>query len=115
MDTSVWHANLEASKAKSVIVCNLDAAWLLGVENPLYDDPKTMLLGDALGTIKAIRSDLDKPQRLRPLHRRHRKGAYHRLLRALRKAERIVVVPGYGMALAQAQFEVTRLTNFLES
>lgn len=34
--------------------------------------------------------------------------------RILRKAERIIVIPGYGMALAQAQFHVKRLMNILE-
>lgn len=108
---------LEASKAKSVIVCNLDARpGYSGVENPLYDDPKTlMLLGDALGTIKAIRSGLDKPQEAAAATQAPSEGGIPSAAEALRKAERIVVVPGYGMALAQAQFEVIRLTNFLES
>ncbi|OQC35289.1 MAG: NAD(P) transhydrogenase subunit beta [Deltaproteobacteria bacterium ADurb.Bin058] len=108
---------LEASKAKSVIVCNLDARpGYSGVENPLYDDPKTlMLLGDALGTIKAIRSGLDKPKEAAAATQAPSEGGIPSAAEALRKAERIVVVPGYGMALAQAQFEVIRLTNFLES
>ena len=108
---------LEASKAKSIIVCNLDARpGYSGVENPLYDDPKTlMLLGDALGTIKAIRSGLDKPQGAAAATQAPSEGGIPSAAEALKKAERIVVVPGYGMALAQAQFEVIRLTNFLES
>ncbi len=34
---------------------------------------------------------------------------------ACRRAERVVIVPGYGMALGQAQFKVTELANRLES
>ena len=37
-----------------------------------------------------------------------------RAIEVAKKARRIVIVPGYGMALAQAQFEVVKLANRLE-
>jgi len=37
-----------------------------------------------------------------------------RAVSALRGAERVIVIPGYGMALAQAQFKVLELMNLLE-
>ncbi len=51
---------LEASRASSVIVCNLnERPGYSGVENSLYDNPKTMLLfGDAKATIRNIRREL---------------------------------------------------------
>ncbi len=47
---------LEVHRARAVIVCNLDRKpGYSGVENPLYDDPKTiLLLGDAGKTIAAL-------------------------------------------------------------
>jgi NAD(P) transhydrogenase subunit beta len=51
---------LKAYEAKHVIVCNLDERpGYSGVENPLYKDPRTiMLLGDARNTIAALRQAL---------------------------------------------------------
>ncbi len=37
-----------------------------------------------------------------------------RAVSALKDAERVIVIPGYGMALAQAQFKVLELMNLLE-
>ncbi|HNU68447.1 MAG TPA: NAD(P)(+) transhydrogenase (Re/Si-specific) subunit beta [Myxococcota bacterium] len=47
---------LLAHEAKSVVVCNLDTRpGYSGVENPLYEDPRTvMLLGDAKATVEMI-------------------------------------------------------------
>ena len=47
---------LRAHEAAAVIVCNLDARpGYSGVENPLYDEPKTiMLLGDAKETVRSL-------------------------------------------------------------
>jgi NAD/NADP transhydrogenase beta subunit len=52
---------LLAHQAKQVIVFNLDdRPGYSGVENPLYDDPKTLLLlGDAKDTVAEVRSRLD--------------------------------------------------------
>ncbi len=47
---------LNAHEARTVIVCNLDERpGYSGVPNPLYDDPKTiMLLGDAKETVRSL-------------------------------------------------------------
>lgn len=51
---------LQAHEAKSVIVCNLDdRPGYSGVENPLYQDPKTvLLLGDAKETVGRLLEQL---------------------------------------------------------
>ncbi len=46
-----------------------------------------------------------------PVVRDHAREA----LAALQSAKRVVIAPGYGMALAQAQFEVIKLSKLLES
>jgi len=51
---------LGAHEAKSVLVCNLDAEpGYSGVDNPLYEDPKTiLLLGDARETLSRLLESL---------------------------------------------------------
>jgi NAD(P) transhydrogenase subunit beta len=41
-------------------------------------------------------------------------GALERAIEAARKAETVVIVPGYGMALSEAEFEVVQLSERLE-
>jgi len=52
---------LRADEARHVIVCNLDERpGYSGVPNPLYDNPKSILLfGDAAETVAALRHALD--------------------------------------------------------
>lgn len=52
---------LLAHEAKNIIVCNLDARpGYSGVDNPLYQDPRTiLLLGDAKATLARILQDFE--------------------------------------------------------
>lgn len=52
---------LAAHEAKQVVVCNMDdRPGYSGVENPLYSEPKTILvLGDAKATFERLRAALD--------------------------------------------------------
>ncbi len=54
---------LQAHEARHVIVCNLDARpGYSGVENPLYREPRTiLLLGDAKETLERLLRELETP------------------------------------------------------
>ena len=59
---------LNAHDAGAVIVCNLDEKpGYSGVPNPLYDDPKAILLfGDAKGTLEGLIGGLENPAAAAP-------------------------------------------------
>ena len=103
---------LNVNEAKHVLIFNYDTnPGYAGVENPLYEaDNATLLLGDAADTIKSFIESfydtsvatLSKPKTLR----------YVDIAKA---AKRVIIVPGYGMALAQAQRDVKILMDKLEA
>ena len=129
---------LEAHRARCVVVCNLDERpGYSGVENPLYRDARTLMLpGDALATLRDLRRALGDTEGLEPVAAPTPQAAapgpasttgavpgtpaptdatpLSQALSRLGDAKRVIVVPGYGMALAKAQFDVVRLANFLE-
>jgi NAD(P) transhydrogenase subunit beta len=96
-----------------VIVCNLDERpGYSGVENPLYKDEKViMLLGDAKETMGEIIGLLSAKKELAQGGPR---GAITSAYNALMDAKSVVIVPGYGMALAHAQFKVVELMKLFE-
>ena len=104
---------LEAFKAKNIIICNFDTKpGYAGVDNPLYKQENVlMLLGDAKGTVNQL---------LRLLQESREnvvEVAVANLLtekEIFEEAKKIIIVPGYGMALAQAQTEVKQLADILE-
>ena len=110
-------------ESKNVVCCNIDAKpGYSGVENPLYKNDNTiMLLGNAKETVQQLvdslseaspaieessRQDKDQNDHKSPL-----KSA----IMALSSAKKVIIIPGYGMALAQAQFKVIELATLLES
>jgi len=118
---------LNAHEAKQVICCNLDdKPGYSGVENALYGNSNTlMLLGNAKQTLgqmlevltetpAAVQEELtdqeetavQEPPATPPMEE-----AVDRLM----SGEKIVIIPGYGMAQAQAQFQVKQLADLLES
>ncbi|MDO4595211.1 MAG: NAD(P)(+) transhydrogenase (Re/Si-specific) subunit beta [Tissierellia bacterium] len=114
---------LEVSKARNIIICNYDKKpGYAGVENPLYEDDKTrLILGDAKESISKILNEINeadiskkenkainKDQNLKEADTKTQKNLYDDI-------KKVLIVPGYGMALSQAQSKVKELMNALES
>ena len=116
---------LEVHQARRVVVCNLDdQPGYSGVPNSLYErDSTVMLFGDARTTVESL------VQGLRRVDESESPGSSQSVLsdqaaavasplsiavEELAGASRVVIVPGYGMALAQAQFATVALATLLE-
>ncbi len=103
---------LNAADAKSVIVCNFDtSAGYAGVPNPLYESENTvMMLGDAKDTVSQLIMALDGES-----NAAEKNANSISVGDMLSQAKKVMIVPGYGMALAQAQSTVKALADKLES
>jgi NAD/NADP transhydrogenase beta subunit len=116
---------LDVDKAKKVFVCNLDTEpGYSGVANPLYEMVHVeLLLGDAKESLTQLLVAVEgqgsgeeapdaeataAPQAPQP-------ESTGSLGEALAKAKKVIIVPGYGMAIAQAQQHVKRLMDALEA
>ncbi len=101
---------LDAASAKHVIICNYDdKPGYAGVENPLYKMKNTfLLLGDAKETVSSLIAD--EPES--PQKESEDETTPESVLKAARK---VIIIPGYGMALAQAQSLVKTLADKLEA
>ena len=96
-------------EAKNVVCCNFDdKPGYSGVPNLLYENKNTVLLpGDAKKTVHQLLDTL--------AGEKSEKGTTTAdVIRALASAKKVVIIPGYGMALAQAQFKVVELASLLE-
>jgi len=103
---------LMSHEAKNVVCCNFDRKpGYSGVENPLYEKNHTIMLpGDAKKTIHQLLLSLlngNLPQKTDV-----DTGAAD-AVKALAVAKKVVIIPGYGMALAKAQFKVVELASIL--
>lgn len=100
---------LNVKEAKHIIICNYDTSpGYAGVHNPLYNSNNvSLLLGDAKKTLSELISKLDT--------KTSNSLSNINLIQRLKEAESIVIVPGYGMALAQAQHLVKQLSSILEN
>ena len=105
---------LNVDQAKHVIICNYDLKpGYAGVENPLYSSAQgvSLLIGDAKETVKslmeAIRQGVQPAQAAAPAAQEQDPAEW------LRGAKEVIIVPGYGMALAQAQHLVKQLADTL--
>ena len=102
---------LNAYQGKNIIVCNFDRKpGYAGVDNPLYNqDNVLMMLGDA----KASLTELLRIVQLPEIAVAETPGELMEMA-VLGAAQSVIIVPGYGMALAQAQAEVKQLADILE-
>ena len=107
---------LMAHTAKNVVCCNYDRKpGYSGVANPLYDNDNTLMLcGDAKDTIQRLVASLRNGK--------SPKGASEivptgnniaNAAQMLAAARQVIVIPGYGMALARAQFDIAELAGIL--
>ena len=106
---------LNADQAKAIIICNYDLSpGYSGVENPLYRKTAGvhLLLGDAKDSLNQLLSDFESNKKEDVPEE---KDATQKSAQILRSARSVIIVPGYGMALAQAQHLVRRLADRLEA
>nr|WP_314670207.1 NAD(P)(+) transhydrogenase (Re/Si-specific) subunit beta [uncultured Porphyromonas sp.] len=110
---------LNVDQAPYVVICNYDLKpGYAGVENPLYtrEEGVALLTGDAKETVSALLSDYQKALAgngaAAPKTEANDKPTAGAILST---AKRVIIVPGYGMALAQAQHEVKQLADKLRS
>ncbi|MBU2631965.1 MAG: NAD(P)(+) transhydrogenase (Re/Si-specific) subunit beta, partial [Proteobacteria bacterium] len=106
-------------ESKHVVCCNLDdKPGYSGVKNPLYENSNTiLLLGNAKDTVGQLVEALleTSPAIEGSSNQDTPKGLLNSAIIALSSAKKVIVIPGYGMALAQAQFKVVELASILES
>ena len=108
---------LFAHKARHVVCCNADLKpGYSGVENELYKEENVLVLtGDAKETVSSLMSRWSgeklesKPETAEAPGSDNLQGA----AAALISAKRIIIVPGYGMAISRAQFKVVELASLL--
>ncbi|NLN83417.1 MAG: NAD(P)(+) transhydrogenase (Re/Si-specific) subunit beta [Firmicutes bacterium] len=108
---------LSVENAKHVIVCNLDTnPGYSGVDNPLYEmEHVRLLLGDAKATLKQLLAEFKEEKKSEPQEIEEEKTpSSPSYLELLHQGEKVIFVPGYGMALAQAQSLVKQLADALE-
>ncbi len=105
---------LRAHEAHKVLVCNLDTRpGYSGVENSLYSRPNvTLLTGNAAQTLDRLLNNIKNPRLALEDQLHVHENTFYRLLHS---ARRVIIVPGYGMALAQAQWQVKSLFDHLEA
>ena len=119
---------LDVDKARHVIVCNLDTnPGYSGVDNPLYEMSHVeLLLGDAKDSLNKLLQAVEgkagaeaapeKPGTVQTTApERPEQATGESLGEALTQAKKVIIVPGYGMAIAQAQQHVKRLMDTLEA
>ena len=108
---------LSVADSKNIIICNYDLKpGYAGVENPLYTSDKAeILLGDAKESIMKLIAAMDgadeAPAAAADDAAPEKAGMD--LATVLKNAKNVIIVPGYGMALAQAQANVKQLADKL--
>ena len=110
---------LNVADAKHVIICNYDLKpGYAGVENPLYHKKEgvSLMLGDAKDTLQALCSELNanEAQTAPTGAKKIAETPVEEAGEWLHDAKEVIIVPGYGMALAQAQKLVKQLADKLE-
>ena len=106
---------LSVADSKNIIICNFDLKpGYAGVENPLYTSDKAeIFLGDAKESIMKLIAAMDGAKDEAPAAKAAPAKAGMDLAAVLKNAKNVIIVPGYGMALAQAQANVKQLADKL--
>ncbi|MGP1409893.1 MAG: NAD(P)(+) transhydrogenase (Re/Si-specific) subunit beta, partial [Porphyromonas endodontalis] len=102
--------------APYVVICNYDLKpGYAGVENPLYtrEEGVALLTGDAKESLARLMEEMD--QIVTPEGEGAKKScpSTPSYTQWMKEARKVIIVPGYGMALAQAQHEVKQLADKL--
>ncbi len=109
---------LMAHEAKNVLCCNFDdKPGYSGVENPLYHMSNVvMMAGDAKKTVHLLLNALadGEPGEMTTSGITAGIDPIADAVNALISAKNVVIIPGYGMALAKAQFKVVELASILK-
>ena len=109
---------LNVDKAKHVIICNYDLKpGYAGVDNPLYSKSEgvTLRLGNATDTLQELLNGLNSETTEETVESKVESKAETTVSPSekLKEAKEVIIVPGYGMALAQAQHLVKQLADRL--
>ena len=109
---------LNVDKAKHVIICNYDLKpGYAGVDNPLYSKSEgvTLRLGNATDTLQELLNGLNSETTEETVESKVESKAETTVSPSekLKEAKEVIIVPGYGMALAQAQHLVKQLADKL--
>ena len=111
---------LNVENAPMAVFCNFDTKpGYAGVPNPLYEAENVLLmLGDAKESVQKLISYAEGAKAV-PVQAEAPVDAGKLTLdavgTALQNAQKVIIVPGYGMALSQAQADVARLATLLEN
>ena len=112
---------LDVEKAPMAVFCNFDTKpGYAGVPNPLYEaDNVLLMLGDAKESVQKLTGFVEASQDAVPaveeIPAESGKLTQEGVCAALHNAKKVIIVPGYGMALSQAQADVARLATVLEN
>ncbi len=105
---------LNVDQAPFVVICNYDLKpGYAGVENPLYSRAEgvALMTGDAKESLAQLQTMLQKAKQ----GGAEKANTAHAEPNRLATAKKVIIVPGYGMALAQAQHEVKQLADKLRA
>ena len=106
---------LDVEKARHIFICNYDLKpGYAGVENPIYTRKTgvTLMLGDAKKTVDELCAAYAAAKNAKPAAAPAQENTTGAILA---KAKKVIIVTGYGMALAQAQHQVKKLADTLEA
>ena len=113
---------LSVEDAPATVFCNFDTKpGYAGVPNPLYEaDNVLMMLGDAKESVRQLLAFTENTAAATSVEVPAEATDTGKLTlgavgAALQNAKKVIIVPGYGMALSQAQANVARFATALEN
>ena len=111
---------LDVEKAPVAVFCNFDEKpGYAGVPNPLYEAENVLLmLGDAKASVQKLLGFTEGepvPTAAEEIPTDEGRLTLAQVGETMQAARKVIIVPGYGMALSQAQADVARLAASLEN